>query len=377
MAVTTVVRRIGAGVVADRARRRPRSSSRWRCAQHAPVVPSCDGRARRDRPYTLDVEQAASATTIAAVGKRLGLPDHAVTVALAAALQESQLRNLAYGDRDSLGLFQQRPSQGWGTATEILTPSYAAAAFFRALQRIPSWETLPITDAAQKVQLSGAPTAYAKWETEARTLADRADGRDARPGSRAGSRSSKRREPAPDRSRSSMAQRARRLRRSTDRSRSPRAGRSRAGSSATRSNSASRRSRSTVGVARARPVGGDPSLLPTAACASSSRPRDLVAGRVSDAPVLVRAHEPGLARPADDPRPATASTPRTHGRSTPPECEKSIGETVSGHSGGSTCSSTADSKRSTSTTSCLCNNRLSACSAIASALVGGSVSAHA
>ena len=83
--------------------------------------------------YTLDIDQAANSTTIAAVGKRLGLPDHAVTVALAAALQESRLHNLPYGDRDSLGLFQQRPSQGWGTATEILTPSYAAAAFFRAL----------------------------------------------------------------------------------------------------------------------------------------------------------------------------------------------------------------------------------------------------
>ena len=121
--------------------------------------------------YTLDIDQAANAATIAAVGKRLGLPDHAVTVALAAALQESQLRNLSYGDRDSLGLFQQRPSQGWGTKTEIQTPSYAAAAFFRALTRVHGWETMAITDAAQKVQISGLPTAYAQWESEARTLA--------------------------------------------------------------------------------------------------------------------------------------------------------------------------------------------------------------
>jgi len=121
--------------------------------------------------YTLDIDQAANSTTIAAVGKRLGLPNHAVTVALAAALQESRLRNLPYGDRDSLGLFQQRPSQGWGTSAEILTPSYAAAAFFRELIRVNGWATLPITVAAQEVQRSGAPTAYAQWEPQARALA--------------------------------------------------------------------------------------------------------------------------------------------------------------------------------------------------------------
>lgn len=121
--------------------------------------------------YTLDIDQAANSATIAVVAKRLGLPDHAVTVALAAALQESKLHNLHYGDRDSLGLFQQRPSQGWGTSTEILTPSYAAAAFYRELKKVDGWQSLPVTDAAQKVQRSGAPTAYAQWESEARTIA--------------------------------------------------------------------------------------------------------------------------------------------------------------------------------------------------------------
>ena len=149
MAVTTAVRRIGAGVVAvtliaaaviitlraSPPRSRPRR--RARCS---------DGTVT----YTLDIDQAANSTTIAAVGKRLGLPDHAVTVALAAALQESHLHNLPYGDRDSLGLFQQRPSQGWGTATEILTPSYAAGRVLpRARRRFAGWETLPVTDAAQ------------------------------------------------------------------------------------------------------------------------------------------------------------------------------------------------------------------------------------
>jgi hypothetical protein len=121
--------------------------------------------------YTLSLDQAANATTIAAVGKRIGLPDHAVTVAFAAALQESQLHNLPYGDRDSLGLFQQRPSQGWGTPAQVLTPSYAAAAFFQHLAQVGNWANLPVTVAAQQVQRSGAPSAYAVWEGEARALA--------------------------------------------------------------------------------------------------------------------------------------------------------------------------------------------------------------
>ncbi len=171
MAVGTTVRRIGAGVAAVSlivatvivvlAFR-----------HHGPPNPLCQVTAHTGTiTYTLETDQAANATTIAAVGKRLGLPDHAVTIALAAALQESRLRNLSYGDRDSLGLFQQRPSQGWGTATEILTPSYAAAAFYRALEKVSGWQTLPLTVAAQKVQISGAPTAYAQWESEARALA--------------------------------------------------------------------------------------------------------------------------------------------------------------------------------------------------------------
>ncbi|HKA93244.1 MAG TPA: hypothetical protein VKE97_05530 [Acidimicrobiia bacterium] len=126
--------------------------------------------------FTMSPEQASHATTIAAVGKRLGMPDHAVSVALAAALQESKLYNLDYGDRDSLGLFQQRPSQGWGTPTEVLTPHYAASAFYRRLARVPGWETLPVTTAAQRVQRSSAPDAYAQWELQARAIAQAATG---------------------------------------------------------------------------------------------------------------------------------------------------------------------------------------------------------
>jgi hypothetical protein len=121
--------------------------------------------------YVLDPEQATNATTITAVGKRLGLPDHAVTVALAAAMQESKLHNLGHGDRDSLGLFQQRPSQGWGTASQVQDPVYAATAFFTHLAKVNGWENLPVTTAAQEVQRSGAPDAYAAWEAEARAVA--------------------------------------------------------------------------------------------------------------------------------------------------------------------------------------------------------------
>src|SRR3954464_15615317 len=128
------------------------------------------------REYLIDVDQAANATTITTVAKRLGLPDHAVTIALATALQESKLHNLRYGDRDSLGLFQQRPSQGWGTPAQLMDPAYAAAAFFRELDRVSDWQTRSVTDAAQAVQRSNAPQAYAQWEPLARTLAVAATG---------------------------------------------------------------------------------------------------------------------------------------------------------------------------------------------------------
>jgi hypothetical protein len=133
---------------------------------HRLVVPVCTA-----EDVVLTTEQAANAATIAAVGKRMGVANHGVTVALATAFQESGLRNLDYGDRDSLGLFQQRPSQGWGTAADIQVPHLAAAEFYRHLVRVRGWESLPLTEAAQRVQRSGAPDAYAQWEEAARTLA--------------------------------------------------------------------------------------------------------------------------------------------------------------------------------------------------------------
>jgi hypothetical protein len=121
--------------------------------------------------YGLSLDQAANATTIAAVGEQLGLPDHAVTVALAAALQESQLHNLAGGDRDSSGLFQQRPSQGWGTPAQIQTPRLAAQSFYQHLAQVGGWETMTVAEAAQAVQRSADGSAYADWESEARVIA--------------------------------------------------------------------------------------------------------------------------------------------------------------------------------------------------------------
>jgi hypothetical protein len=116
-------------------------------------------------------EQAENATTIAAVAQRRQLPAHAVTVALATALQESKLNNYPFGDRDSVGLFQQRPSQGWGRPDQLLDPAFAAGAFYDHLLAVPRWGRLPVTVAAQSVQHSADGAGYAQWEDQARGLA--------------------------------------------------------------------------------------------------------------------------------------------------------------------------------------------------------------
>jgi hypothetical protein len=120
----------------------------------------------------LSPEQAQNASTIAAVGMRDGLPVEAVAIALATALRESKLFNLPYGDRDSVGLFQQRPSQGWGEPAQLLAPAYAAAAFYDRLRTVPGWRRLPLAAAAQEVQRSGDGTVYAQFEETGRSLAD-------------------------------------------------------------------------------------------------------------------------------------------------------------------------------------------------------------
>ena len=116
----------------------------------------------------------ADATTIVkqALAKKMGL--RSAVIAVATAMQESTLENINYGDRDSLGLFQQRPSCGWGTPAQILHPAYAADAFLNALRTYqngdPGWASQPLWQSAQGVQESGFPTAYAKWEAQAAGL---------------------------------------------------------------------------------------------------------------------------------------------------------------------------------------------------------------
>lgn len=119
----------------------------------------------------LSLEQAQNASLITAIAVQRDLPARAVTIALATAYQESKIVNLGYGDRDSVGLFQQRPSQGWGTADELQDPFYATNAFYDALVEIPGYLDLPVTEAAQAVQRSAYPDAYADHEADARILA--------------------------------------------------------------------------------------------------------------------------------------------------------------------------------------------------------------
>lgn len=118
----------------------------------------------------LTVVQLQHASTINAVGLSRGVSEQGRIIAVATAYQESSLRNRSNGDRDSVGLFQQRPSQGWGTPDQIIDPVYASNKFYDALLEVPDWQDMSLTDAAQAVQYSGFPDAYAKWEPQATTL---------------------------------------------------------------------------------------------------------------------------------------------------------------------------------------------------------------
>jgi hypothetical protein len=125
----------------------------------------------------LSIDQMQNASTIAAVAASRNLPERAVQISLATAMQESRLTNLTGGDRDSIGLFQQRPSQGWGTPQQIGDPVYATNKFLDKLVAIPGYAQLPLTEAAQDVQHSGFPDAYAQHEADAMTLSAALTGR--------------------------------------------------------------------------------------------------------------------------------------------------------------------------------------------------------
>jgi cell wall-associated NlpC family hydrolase len=120
--------------------------------------------------FTLTGERLSNAQIIVSVGVRMGVPARGEIIAIATALLESRLVNLSGGDRDSVGLFQQRPSQGWGTPSELQTPTYAATTFYTRLLQVPGWQDMALTDAAQAVQRSAYPGAYAQWERSATVI---------------------------------------------------------------------------------------------------------------------------------------------------------------------------------------------------------------
>ncbi|WP_225753822.1 hypothetical protein [Actinotalea sp. Marseille-Q4924] len=136
-----------------------------------PVTPVRCAAEQDGTRWYLEPDQAETAALLSATTVHRGMPARAATIALATGLQESKLRNIDYGDRDSVGIFQQRPSQGWGTVEQILDPVYSTNTFLDALARVDGYEELEITVAAQRVQRSGFPDAYAQHETRSRAWA--------------------------------------------------------------------------------------------------------------------------------------------------------------------------------------------------------------
>ncbi|PWR07496.1 hypothetical protein DKT68_18915 [Micromonospora acroterricola] len=122
----------------------------------------------------LNDEQTANVKAIIAATKKAGLPERAAVISIATSLQESKLENLGHlgdmNDHDSLGLFQQRPSSGWGTPEQITDPEYSTTAFLKGLKQVDGWQDMALTDAAQTVQVSAYPDAYAQWEQQAADL---------------------------------------------------------------------------------------------------------------------------------------------------------------------------------------------------------------
>lgn len=124
-----------------------------------------------DASVALDLDQAHYASIIVGVAVRRGLPARAASIAIATVYQETGIRNLDYGDRDSVGLFQQRPSQGWGSVEELMDPYYATRKFYDALVKVDGWQSADINDVAQEIQISGHPEAYRQHERNARVIA--------------------------------------------------------------------------------------------------------------------------------------------------------------------------------------------------------------
>lgn len=159
LVVVLLVAAVGA-VVALLGRATPVTPLAERCVAHL------DG-----TDWSLSPDQAQNAALVSTIAVRRGLPEQAVTIGIATALQESRLVNIDYGDRDSIGIFQQRPSQGWGTVEQIMDPVYSTTKFYEGLEQVPGYQDLPVTEAAQAVQRSGFPDAYAQHEVRARAWA--------------------------------------------------------------------------------------------------------------------------------------------------------------------------------------------------------------
>lgn len=164
IALVVVAAVVAAAVVGVRA---------WWNSSANPIVAGCTAGS-----WQIDTGQAAVASSLVAVVVTRQLPPRASTLLLAAALQESKLRNIpsGQGDRDSVGVLQQRPSQGWGTVAQLSDPSYAAGAFLDRLVKVPNWQTVPAAEAIQAVQISANGSAYAAHEPQAQALADALDG---------------------------------------------------------------------------------------------------------------------------------------------------------------------------------------------------------
>ncbi|GAB2568941.1 hypothetical protein [Microlunatus antarcticus] len=133
-----------------------------------------------DRDVVLDLDQAHYTSIVVGLSVRRELAPRAGSIAMATVYQETGIRNLDYGDRDSVGLFQQRPSQGWGTEKQLMDPYYATTKFYNALVRVRDWESRDITKVAQAVQRSAYPDAYRDHEPDARVLASALTGQTAR-----------------------------------------------------------------------------------------------------------------------------------------------------------------------------------------------------
>ena len=141
----------------------------WRAAQSVVRPPGCDFGS-----YSLQLDQAQIASVIVGVVLKRELPERAAVLTIGAALQESKLRNIppGQGDRDSVGILQQRPSQGWGTADQISDVHYATGKFLDAVVRVPNWQEDPLATVVQTVQFSADGSAYARHEAQAQAIAD-------------------------------------------------------------------------------------------------------------------------------------------------------------------------------------------------------------